>query len=56
MPMKKGRDGTWRIKVKLPPGKHEFKYFIDGAWAQNIPGTEMVPNPFGTYNGVIGVE
>lgn len=56
MPMKKDKDGTWRIKVKLPPGRHEFKYFVDGAWAQNIPGTEMVPNPYGTSNCVIGVE
>ncbi len=56
MPMKKGKDGTWRIKIKLPPGKHEFKYFADGAWAQTIPGADLVPNPFGTYNGVIGVE
>ncbi len=56
MPMKKGKDGTWRIKVKLPPGRHEFKYFMDGVWAQDIPDTEKVSNPFGTYNYVIGVE
>ncbi len=55
-PMKKDRDGTWRVKVKLSPGRHEFKYFVDGAWAQNIPGADLVPNSFGTYNGVIGVE
>ena len=56
MPMKKGKDGTWRSKVKLSPGRYEFKYFVDGAWAQNIPGVDVVLNPFGTYNGVINVE
>jgi 1,4-alpha-glucan branching enzyme len=56
MPMKKGKDGTWRIMVKLSPGGYEYKYFVDGTWAQDIPGWELAPNPFGTNNCVISVE
>src|SRR5574337_304764 len=56
LPMKKDVSGTWRVKIKMPQGRHEYKYFIDGTWAQDIPGSEMVLNPFGTYNCVIGVE
>ncbi len=56
IPMKKGKDGTWRIMVKLSPGKYEYKYFVDGTWVQDIPGAEMTPNPFGTNNCVIDVE
>jgi 1,4-alpha-glucan branching enzyme len=56
MPMKKGKDGTWRIKLKLPPGKHEYKYFVDGAWASDLKCSELVPNPFGTNNCVISVH
>ncbi len=56
MPMKKGKDGTWRIKIKLPPGSYEYKYFADDAWVQNIPGAALVPNPFGTYNYVMTVK
>lgn len=56
MPMKKHRDGKWRIKVKLSPGKYEYKYFVDGAWAQDLPCTDLVLNPFGTYNCVIAVQ
>ncbi len=56
MPLKKGKDGTWRIMVKLPTGRYEYKYFVDGTWAQDIPGAEMVPNHFGTNNCVIDVE
>jgi 1,4-alpha-glucan branching enzyme len=56
MPMKKGKDGTWRIKLKLSPGKYEYKYFVDGAWASDMPCAELVPNPFGTYNCVITVQ
>jgi 1,4-alpha-glucan branching enzyme len=56
MPMKKSKDGTWRIMVKLSPGRYEYKYFVDGTWAQDIPGAELAPNSFGTNNYVIGVE
>lgn len=55
MPMKKDKDGTWRIKVKLSSGRHEYKYFVDGAWAQDVPGAEMVQNCFGSRNCVVGV-
>jgi 1,4-alpha-glucan branching enzyme len=55
-PMKKGKDGTWRIKIKLSPGKHEYKYFVDGAWAQDLPCADLVLNPFGTHNCVIAVQ
>ena len=55
-PMKKGTDGYWRIKIKLSTGKHEYKYFVDGAWAQDVPCAELVPNPFGTSNCVITVK
>jgi 1,4-alpha-glucan branching enzyme len=56
MPMKKGKDGTWRINLKLSPGKYEYKYFVDGAWSSDMPCAELVPNPFGTYNCVIAVQ
>jgi len=55
-PLKKGSDGTWRIKLKLPPGKHEYRYFVDGAWASDQKCQELVPNPFGTNNCVISVH
>ncbi len=56
MVMKKSKDGTWRIKVRLSPGKYEYKYYVDGGWAQDIPGAALVPNPFGTSNCVIAIQ
>jgi 1,4-alpha-glucan branching enzyme len=57
MPMKKSKDGIWKIMVKLSPGCHEYKYFLDGTWASpDIPGAETVPNCFGTSNCLIAVE
>ena len=56
LPMKQGKDGIWRTRLKLPQGKHEYKYFVDGAWVQDAPGCEVVPNAFGTHNCVITVK
>jgi 1,4-alpha-glucan branching enzyme len=55
-PMKKGPDGIWRLSVKLPEGRHEYKFFVDGSWAQQLPCSTTAFNPYGTYNCVIGVS
>jgi 1,4-alpha-glucan branching enzyme len=56
LPMKKNKEGNWKTTIKLSPGRYEYKYFIDGAWAQDSAGTEKIRNSFGTYNNIIGVE
>ena len=56
LPLKKGKDGIWRIKVKMAPGRYEYKYFVDGVWSQEISSSDVVANPFGTQNGVISVH
>ncbi len=54
LPLKKDRDGMWKVKVRLPKGRHEYKYFIDGKWHQNM-SCSIVPNTFGTNNCVVAV-
>lgn len=56
MPMKKAKNGAWTIKLKLPPGKCEYKYFVDGSWVNDAACSETVPNAFGTSNSVITVH
>ena len=56
MSLKKSADGTWKIKLKLSPGKYEYKFIVDGMWAQDMSCSEAVLNPFGTCNNVIDVE
>ena len=56
MPMKKSVDGTWKIKLKLLPGKYEYKYVVDNTWVQDMTCSETALNPFGTYNSVVSVE
>jgi len=56
LPMKKYKDGIWKTKVKLPPGRHEYKFFADNAWVESLPGVEQVSNPLGTRNFIVLVK
>ena len=62
LPMKQAGGGAWSLAVELEPGKHEFKFVIDGAWCCE-PGCDgphpgcpgCVPNDMGTMNRVVEV-
>jgi 1,4-alpha-glucan branching enzyme len=56
MPMKRGKNENWKIKVSFLPGRYEYKYFVGNQWVEDLPGTELVPNPFGTQNLFLWVE
>ena len=56
LPMKKDKSGVWKTKVKLHAGRYEYKLFVDNNWAEDLPGRELTPNPFGTQNFVIWVK
>jgi len=55
LPMKKEKDGVWRITVRLSPGRHEYKYVMDGTWVQDAHCADTVPNSLGSFNCVISV-
>lgn len=53
----------WHIELKLPPGRYEYKFVVDGTWCcephllhDGQPAGERVPNPFGTMNRVLLVR
>ena len=45
LPMKKDKKGVWKMKIKLPPGRYEYKFFVDNAWVEHLPGVELSSNP-----------
>lgn len=56
-------DGRWSATLELPPGRHEYKFIVDGRWCcepgcdgphDGCPG--CVPNAFGTMNRVVIVD
>jgi len=54
--LKKNRRGVWSAKLPLAPGRYEYRYIVDGEWADDPNATLRVDNPFGTKNALIVVE
>ena len=52
IPMQKGKDGVWTATVSLPPGKHGYRFIVDGEWRDDPECTLRVPNSYGGQNMV----
>jgi 1,4-alpha-glucan branching enzyme len=50
--MKRGANGLWTAKVSLPPGRHSYRFLVDGEWRDDPECTLRVPNPYGTQDAV----
>ncbi|RMF61285.1 MAG: hypothetical protein D6748_02035 [Calditrichaeota bacterium] len=48
-------DGVYQVEVSLPPGRYEYKFFVDGEEFIDPTNPEKVSNPFGSYNSVLTV-
>lgn len=54
LPMRsKDEKGVWRLRVPLTPGRHEYRYIVDGEWQCDPRCCDYVPNPFGSCNCVV---
>lgn len=54
-PMTRAKNGTFRAKVRLSPGEHQYKFVVDGQWVADQDAQTLVRNSFGTCNSVINV-
>ena len=55
LPMKRDKEGIWKLKTPLTPGRYEYKFYVDGNWFEGSAGVEQVSNPFGTQNFVLEI-
>ena len=55
-PLKKETGGWLRCTLKLPVGRYEYRYMVDGRWENDQRPVVCVPNPFGTWNCVVEVS
>lgn len=55
-PMKRGRNRTWTVEVDLLPGRHEYKFLVNGGEWWNDPEAPKVPNVWGTENSYVDVQ
>ena len=53
LPMAKNKDGSFRKKLTLKPGRYEYKFITDGIWLNDTESQENVMNPYGTLNSVL---
>jgi 1,4-alpha-glucan branching enzyme len=56
MPMKRGKDGNWKVQTSLSPGPYEYKFVADNHWVEDLPSAELAANAFGTQNLILRVE
>ena len=55
-PMKKDENGVWKKIVMVPPGRHEYKFLVDGQWRLDPENQQICRNCFGTRNNYIELE
>jgi 1,4-alpha-glucan branching enzyme len=47
--------GRYKTTVVLPPGRHEYKFIINGRWCADPNCPDWAPNDHGSLNSVITV-
>lgn len=51
--LKRREGGRWKRTMNLPPGRHEYRFIVDGEWRDDPRSPERVPNPYGGLNSVL---
>jgi 1,4-alpha-glucan branching enzyme len=53
---RKDSRGNWLVKANLKPGRHEYKFVVDGSWINDPKCTSHVTNSFGSQNCVVEIK
>ncbi len=53
IPLRRGANGVWTTTVALRPGRHSYRFIVDGEWRDDPECQMRVPNPFGTQDMVL---
>ncbi|MDA8163676.1 MAG: isoamylase early set domain-containing protein [Desulfobacteraceae bacterium] len=54
--MRRFKDGTWKKKVKLQPGRYEYRFVVDGDWWTDPENPDRQPNAYGSENSVATIS
>jgi 1,4-alpha-glucan branching enzyme len=46
----------WAREVPLAPGRHEYRFVVDGQWMDDPKARTHAPNPYGGRNAVLEVR
>lgn len=52
----KKNEGLYTTTIKLPAGRYEYKFVVDGTWCADPENLDYVQNEHGTLNSVLVVK
>lgn len=55
-PMEKDENGVWKVVLKLKPGKHSYKFIVDGNWHFDQENPNFEDDGYGGSNSVIEID
>ncbi len=50
IPMRQDKSSLWTATVALEPGRHTYRFLVDGEWRDDPECTLRIPNPFGGHD------
>jgi len=50
------RAGAFSVTVPVLPGRHEYKFIVDGHWRTDPDHSDWAANPYDTLNSVVTVD
>ena len=53
MPLQKQSGGRWVVELMIEPGRHEYRFVVDGEWMNDPLASAYKSNPFGGLNCVL---
>lgn len=56
LPMKQTDDATWAVDLVLEPGRHEYRFVVDGRWQEDPNAAAQAENPYGGKNSVLLID
>lgn len=48
--------GHWKVKIRLEPGKYEYRFFVDGRWIADPDVKNVLRNTFGMTSTLLEVR
>ena len=46
----------WRKVISLPPGRHRYRYVVDGTWQTDPLNPQVEGTPYGDQNSVVVLD
>jgi hypothetical protein len=54
--LERDEQGVWRRRVPLPPGRYQYKYYVDGRWVVDPENPLKIVTESGIVNSLIKVK